>query len=74
MPFLKSPLEKRTMVEPKNSAEPIENRVRFTSTNSDFLLIREEDTKPGVPSEKNRKRLEEKYGRKDTQPNKPGET
>ncbi len=59
------------MPDPQKGPESRGDPVRFTSTNSDIVEVREEDTKPGAMSESTRKRLREKYGRKPLPPDGP---
>jgi hypothetical protein len=60
------------MADPKKTPDPDERRVQFTS-DGDILEITEDNTKPGKVSERYRRMLEQKYGRKTPPPNGPAE-
>jgi hypothetical protein len=58
------------MPDSSNGQNNCDSLVQFTS-DADFLLVREEDTRPGSKiSEKYRQRLREKYGQKTSPPRK----
>ena len=60
------------MADPKKTSDADESRVQFTS-DCDILEITEENSKPGKASERYRKLLEQKYGRKTPPPKGPAE-
>ncbi len=55
------------MADAQQPPVPSENRFEYLS-DWDIVIVREEDTQPGKPSERTRKWLEEKWGRKSPPP------
>ena len=60
------------MPDPKKQSDSSDD-LGYFSSDCDLLEIREEDTQPGKVSDRYRKVLEEKYGRKAQPPNAPEE-
>ena len=60
------------MTDPQKDPRPNRDHVEFLGE-GDIVHVREEDTQPGKPSERYRKWLEEKYGRKSPPPTNPNE-
>ncbi len=60
------------MANPQENPAPNGDHVEYLG-DGDLVIIREEDTRPGKPSERTRKWLEEKWGRKSPAPSSPKE-